>query len=50
MLDATGSIASKINGKMVLYYTFLLTNTTKKLEPLPLLEVLSIRNWFNISI
>ena len=26
---------------MVLYYTFLLTNTIKKLEPLPLLEILT---------
>ena len=41
LFDATGSIASKINGKMVLYYTFLLTTTTKKLEPLPLLEILT---------
>ena len=40
-LDATGSITSKINGKMVLYYTFLLTDTIKKLEPLPLLEILT---------
>ena len=41
MLDAAESIASKINGKMVLYYTFLLTNRIKKLKPLPLLEILT---------
>ena len=34
-------IASKVNGKMVFYYTFLLTSTIKKLEPLPLLEILT---------
>ena len=41
MLDATGSIASNVNGKMVLYYTLLSTNTIKKLEPLPLLDILT---------
>ena len=40
-LDATGSIASKINGKMVLYYTYLLADTIKNLEPLPLMEILT---------
>ena len=39
MLDATGSIASKVNGKTVPYYIFLLTNTIKNLDPLPLLEI-----------
>ena len=39
MLDATGSIASKVNGKAVPYYIFLLTNTIKNLDPLPLLEI-----------
>ena len=41
MLDATGSIASKLNGKMVLYYTLSSANTIKRLEPLPLLEILT---------
>ena len=30
VLNATGSFTSKVNSKMVLYYTFLLTNTIKK--------------------
>ena len=37
MLLTTGSIASKANGKMLLFYTFLLVNTIKKQEYLPLL-------------
>ena len=41
ILYASGSVASKVKGKMVLYYTFLLTNTIKKLEHLPLLEILT---------
>ena len=36
-----GVLLQKQIAKMVLYYTFLLTNTIKKLEPLPLLEVLT---------
>ena len=39
MLDATVSIASKVNGKTVPYYIFLLTNTIKNLDPLPLTTV-----------
>ena len=39
MLDATGSIASKVNGKTGPYYVFLLTNTIKNVDPLPLLEI-----------
>ena len=41
MLDATGSIASKVNGKMVLCYTILSADTIKKLKPLPLMEILT---------
>ena len=37
MLVTNGSIASKVNGKMVLYYTFSLANTIKKQEYLLLL-------------
>ena len=39
MLDATGSIASKVNGKTGPYCVFLLTNTIKNVDPLPLLEI-----------
>ena len=41
MGDATGSIAFKVGNKMILYYSFLLCDKTKKSEPLVNIEILT---------
>ena len=46
-VDATGTIASKLNGKEIFYFAFLSFSRFLKIEPVPDTDILTDRASFN---
>ena len=50
LIDATGTIATKLNGKEIFYFAFISFDRSLKVEPVPHIELLTDRASFNTRI